>query len=42
MKNINKILVFLDTETTGIIKDDKNQIVSNGDLIQLAYRKLEN
>jgi len=41
MEKINKILVFLDTETTGIIKDNKNQIISNGDLIQLAYRQLE-
>jgi len=42
MIDINKTLIFLDTETTGIIKDDKNQIISNWDLIQLAYRKLEN
>jgi uncharacterized protein YprB with RNaseH-like and TPR domain len=42
MNDITKTLVFLDTETTGIIKDDKNQIVSNGDMIQLAYRKIEN
>jgi DNA polymerase III epsilon subunit-like protein len=42
MDNLTKTLVFLDTETTGIIKDNKNQIIENGDLIQLAYRKLEN
>lgn len=42
MENLTKTLVFLDTETTGIIKDNKNQIIENGDLIQLAYRKLEN
>ena len=41
MNDITKTLVFLDTETTGIIKDDKNQIVSNWDMIQLAYRKIE-
>lgn len=41
MNDISKTLVFLDTETTGIIKDNKNQIVSNGDMIQLAYRKIE-
>jgi hypothetical protein len=29
MNDITKTLVFLDTETTGIIKDDKNKIVSN-------------
>ncbi|MCD5380771.1 3'-5' exonuclease [Candidatus Gracilibacteria bacterium] len=34
-------ILFFDTETTGILKDDKNQISSNGDLIQLAYRKLD-
>ncbi len=42
MNDITKTLVFLDTETTGIIKDDKNQISSNWDIIQLAYRKIEN
>ena len=35
-------ILFFDTETTGIIKDDANQISSNWDLIQLAYRKLDN
>ena len=34
-------ILFFDTETTGILKDDKNQITSNWDLIQLAYRKLD-
>lgn len=42
MINTEKTLVFLDTETTWIIKDNNNQITSNGDLIQLAYRKIEN
>lgn len=42
MNDLTKILVYLDTETTGIIKDNKNQITSNGDLIQLAYRVLKN
>ena len=42
MNDITKTLVFLDTETTGIIKDDKNQIISNWDMIQLAYRKIDN
>lgn len=41
MTKISKTLIFLDTETTGIIKEN-NQITSNGDLIQLAYRKIEN
>ncbi len=40
--NCTKTLIFLDTETTGIIKDNSNTIQSNGDLIQLAYRKIEN
>ena len=34
--------ILFDTETTGIIKDNSNTIQSNGDLIQLAYRKIEN
>ena len=42
MNDITKTLVFLDTETTGIIKDNKNQISSNWDMIQLAYRKVDN
>jgi uncharacterized protein YprB with RNaseH-like and TPR domain len=29
MNDITKSLVFLDTETTGILKNDKNEIVSN-------------
>jgi len=35
-------VLFFDTETTGILKDDKNNIISNGSMIQLAYRKLDN
>ncbi len=42
MINIDKWLLFFDTETTGILKDEKNNIVSNWDLIQLAYRLLKN
>lgn len=38
--NFSKDVIFLDTETTGIIKDSSNTITSNGDLIQLAYRKI--
>ncbi len=34
-------ILFFDTESTGILKDDKNQVTSNWDLIQLAYRKLD-
>lgn len=34
-------ILFFDTETTGIIKDSKWNITSNGSLIQLAYRKLD-
>lgn len=34
-------ILFFDTETTGILKDEKNNITSNGSMIQLAYRKLE-
>lgn len=37
-----KTILFFDTETTGILKNDKNQVTSNGDLIQLAYRKITN
>jgi uncharacterized protein YprB with RNaseH-like and TPR domain len=29
MMNTTKTLVFLDTETTGIIKNEKNEIISN-------------
>jgi len=35
-------ILFFDTETTGILKDDKNNITFNWSMIQLAYRKLEN
>jgi len=35
-------ILFFDTETTGILKDEKWNITSNWALIQLAYRKLEN
>ena len=42
MFDTKKTLVFLDTETTWILKDNKNQITFNWDLIQLAYRKIEN
>jgi len=35
-------ILFFDTETTGILKDEKWQITSNWSMIQLAYRKLEN
>ena len=33
-------LLFFDTETTGIIRDEQWNIISNWDLIQLAYRKI--
>lgn len=33
-------ILFFDTETTGIIKDDKWQITSNWKMIQLAYREV--
>jgi len=35
-------ILFFDTETTGILKDEKGVITSNGSMIQLAYRKFEN
>jgi len=35
-------ILFFDTETTGILKDINWKITSNWDMIQLAYRKLEN
>jgi len=35
-------ILFFDTETTGILKDDKWNITSNWSMIQLAYRKLDN
>jgi len=34
-------ILFFDTETTGILKDEKWQIISNWKLIQLAYRELK-
>jgi len=34
-------ILFFDTETTGILKDEKWNITSNWSMIQLAYRKLE-
>ena len=37
----NTPIIFFDTETTWIIKDDLWNILSNWDLIQIAYRKLE-
>ncbi len=33
-------LIFFDTETTGIIKNENKEIISNWDLIQIAYRKI--
>ena len=35
-------IMFFDTETTGILKDEKWQITSNWKMIQLAYRVLHN
>jgi len=35
-------ILFFDTETTGILKDEKWKVTSNWSMIQLAYRKLEN
>lgn len=35
-------ILFFDTETTGILKDDKWNVISNWSMIQLAYRKLDN
>ena len=35
-------VLFFDTETTGILKGEKGEIISNGSMIQLAYRKIEN
>ncbi len=40
--NTDSKILFLDTETTGILKDENGNITSNWSLIQLAYRKLEN
>ena len=41
METKNNIL-FFDTETTGILKDEKGQVISNWSLIQLAYRQYKN
>jgi len=38
----NMPILFFDTETTGILKDSENKVVSNGSMIQIAYRKLDN
>ena len=35
-------ILFFDTETTGILKDDRWQLTSNWKMIQLAYRILKN
>jgi DNA polymerase III epsilon subunit-like protein len=40
--NTTKTIIFFDTETTWIIKDDLWNTLSNWDLIQIAYRKVEN
>ncbi len=40
LKN-SKDILFFDTETTGILKDQKGKVISNWDLIQLAYRKYQ-
>ena len=42
MLETKKAIVFFDTETTGILKDEAGKVISNGSMIQLAYRKLEN
>ena len=42
MINTETPILFFDTETTGILKDDKWQIESNWKMIQLAYRILHN
>ncbi len=42
MLNIKNPILFFDTETTGILKDNKWNITSNWSMIQLAYRKLDN
>lgn len=39
---LNETIIFFDTETTGILKDDKWNMTSSWDLIQLGYRKIEN
>lgn len=42
MINIQTPILFFDTETTGIIKDEKWEIISNWKMIQLAYRIIHN
>ncbi len=42
MIDTNKSILFFDTETTGILKDDRWNITSNWSMIQLAYRQLKN
>jgi len=42
MINITTPILFFDTETTWILKNDAWKVISNGSMIQLAYRKLEN
>lgn len=38
---INYNILFFDTETTGILKNEKWEVTSNGDLIQLGYRAID-
>lgn len=40
--NTTTPIIFFDTETTWIIKNDFWEVISNWDLIQIAYRKIEN
>jgi exodeoxyribonuclease X len=42
MLNLETPILFFDTETTGILKDENWNIISNWKMIQLAYRILEN
>lgn len=39
--NIKSKILFFDTETTGILKNENGEIISSWALIQLAYRKLD-
>ena len=41
MIDTKKSILFFDTETTGILKDDRWNITSNWSMIQLAYRQLK-
>lgn len=41
MIETKKSILFFDTETTGILKNDFWEVISNWSLIQLAYRKFE-